>query len=117
MSKMKVKPVVQIQYDNRKVVAKYPSLSSASELTGLWPQHIGKVVNGLRGSHGGYRWKGLKSFRPYKNGIVAKHNNTVVAAFPNTEAAASVLGINESRIDSIIASGRKAKGGIIFERV
>jgi len=50
------KPISQISMSGN-IVAKYPNIKTASEITGINKNNISSVLNGKRGCAGGYKWK------------------------------------------------------------
>ena len=115
----KVKAKAVAQYLDGVLVAKYPSIATASLLTETQSAHIGKVAGGLRKTAGGSAWKFTRF-----DGQLAKTTTglkqmdaitgEVLAIFRDETIASEVLGISVKQIVRVLGDSRRSVQGYTF---
>lgn len=116
---MSNKNVPVAQYEGGTLLAKYPSITDASALTGTQRAHIGKVASGIRKTAGGFAWKSMKNFTgrlsPRNAGITQMdRSGNVLAVYANVGAASRVTGIAEGRIEKVLVGNGRVAGGSLW---
>jgi DNA endonuclease I-HmuI-like, NUMOD-like domain len=103
------------QYNGKKLVAKYRSITEAAEMTGVQPAHIGKVANGIRNTAGGFSWKSTKTFSPkMKNGVTQSDSTGAIAVYADLDLASSFSGVTRKSIDKVLSGKGKMAGGYLW---
>ena len=103
-------------YEGKTLLAKFASMSLASELNAIDRSDIGKVVNGKRQSAGGYSWKSTRLTALKADGSVSQYDadNNLIATFNDVALASTITGVRASDINKTVSGKRKTAGGFVW---
>lgn len=109
-----MKPVTM--YRGGKVIARFPSIGVASEVTNTQRAHIGKVVAGKRKTAGGASWRNARSIKATTNDVAQLDaNGNLIAIYSDVATAAEITGIDVSAIMRLLNQQSKKVKGYVFQ--